>query len=187
MVARHFTDTWRISPEGRTSVAHRPSRLVRRAPAPAERHSPPPLPGSNSMLCKVRPVGMCLSGMQLPGVGSMASAELTTASPTVRPCGARMYRLVPSAYCSSAIWQVRLGSYSMPITVAGMSSLVRRKSMTRYRRLCPWPRPRTVILPWLFRPPVLGSGRSRDFSGRSLVTSVWRLTEAWRRALVVGL
>ena len=49
------------------------------------------------------------------------------------------------------------------------------------------PRPRTVILPWLFRPPFLLSGRRSDFSGLDVVTSSWRFTDALRRPGVVGL
>src|SRR2546423_3090899 len=46
----------------------------------------------------------------------------------------------------------RLGSYSMVATRAGTPSLSRLKSMRRYRRLCPPPRWRVVMRPWLLRP-----------------------------------
>jgi hypothetical protein len=60
--------------------------------------------------------------------------------------------------------------------------------MIRYCRLWPPPRCRTVILPWLFRPPFLVSGRSRDFSGLAPgVRSEKSLTLAPRRPGLVGL
>ena len=53
------------------------------------------------------------------------------------------------------MFALRLGSYWMLLTVAGMPSLLRLKSMTRYLRLLPPPMWRTVILPALFLPPDL--------------------------------
>src|SRR5262249_51581838 len=45
MVARQSEDTRRTSPEGSVTWAHLPSRAVRVALVPAERHSWPPRPG----------------------------------------------------------------------------------------------------------------------------------------------
>src|SRR5262245_11004479 len=66
----------------------------------------------------------------------------------------------------------RFGSYSIARTVAGTPTLSRRKSMTRYRRLWPPPRYRTVMRPRLLRPTDLGSGVTSDGSGRDAVTSL---------------
>src|ERR1700759_1220214 len=83
---------------------------------------------------------------------------------------------------------VRFGSYSMCATFAGTPSLsCRRKSITRYARLCPPPWCRVVTLPELLRPPLLCSGRTSDFSGVSRVISAKSATEAPRRPGVVGL
>src|SRR6478609_7304085 len=83
---------------------------------------------------------------------------------------------------------VRLGSYSMCATLASMPSLsLRRKSMTRYWRLWPPPMWRVVMRPWLLRPPVLDSGRRRDFSGVDRVISAKSATDEPRRPGVVGL
>src|SRR5258705_11957522 len=83
---------------------------------------------------------------------------------------------------------VRLGSYSMCATRAGTPSLSdRRKSMTRYARLCPPPWWRVVTRPCTLRPPLLCSGRTSDFSGSSRVTSTKSATLEPRRPGVVGL
>src|SRR5450631_3778739 len=82
---------------------------------------------------------------------------------------------------------LRLGSYSMAATLAGMPSLSRLKSMIRYCCLWPPPRWREVLRPWLLRPPVDGLGASRDFSGRSRVTSEKSDTVWKRRPALVGL
>lgn len=60
-----------------------------------------------------------------------AFAELRTFDPTLMFFGARMYRMLPSAYFRSARWQERFGSYSTPTTKAGSSSFVRRQSINR--------------------------------------------------------
>src|SRR5262245_2282954 len=65
----------------------------------------------------------------------------------------------------------RFGSYSIEKTLPGTSILSRRKSMRRYRRLCPPPRCHEVTHPKLLRPPDFLSGRSRDFSGFDRVIS----------------
>ena len=57
---------------------------------------------------------------------------------------------------------MRLGSYSIALTVAGMPSFWRLKSMMRYIRLLPPPWLRTVILPLLLRPPRFLIGSSSD-------------------------
>src|SRR6478736_10277883 len=83
---------------------------------------------------------------------------------------------------------VRLGSYSMWATLALTPSLSwRRKSMTRYWRLWPPPLWRVVIRPELLRPPLLESGRTRDFSGCERVISAKSATLEPRRPGVVGL
>src|SRR5437762_11710172 len=81
----------------------------------------------------------------------------------------------------------RLGSYSIARTLAGMPVLSRRQSMIRYLRLCPPPRCRTVIRPWLFRPDFRFSGSVSDFSGLRLVISSKVETLIPRRPGVVGL
>src|SRR5919107_508083 len=59
--------------------------------------------------------------------------------------------------------------------------------MMRYARLWPPPWWRVVMRPWLLRPPFLGSGRSRDFSGVVRVISTKSATDEPRRPGVVGL
>src|SRR2546429_887443 len=82
---------------------------------------------------------------------------------------------------------LRLGSYSMWATLAGMPSLSRRKSMIRY--CCLWPPPwcRVVILPCTLRPAFFGLGATRDRSGRGRVTSEKSAKDIPRRPGVVGL
>src|ERR1700685_2715082 len=82
---------------------------------------------------------------------------------------------------------LRLGSYSIVATLAGTPFLLRRKSMIRYCCLWPPPRWRAVLRPWLLRPPELGLGASRDFSGRSRVISEKSETVWKRRPGLVGL
>src|SRR5438445_2686152 len=82
---------------------------------------------------------------------------------------------------------LRLGSYSMWATLAGMPSLSRRKSMIRY--CCLWPPPwcRVVILPCTLRPAFFGLGTTRDRSGRERVISEKSAKDVPRRPGVVGL
>src|SRR5436190_24389956 len=84
-------------------------------------------------------------------------------------------------YWMSAIRLDRLGSYSMRTTEAATPSfLFRLKSIRRYIFLCPPPRNRTVMTPWLFRPPFFLRGTKRDFSGlfsRGSVHSAKSLTD----------
>src|SRR5699024_6370051 len=83
---------------------------------------------------------------------------------------------------------VRFGSYSMCATFAGTPSLsLRRKSTTRYARLCPPPWCRVVIRPLEFRPPFLCSGRISDCSGWSRVISAKAATLDSRLPAVIGL
>ena len=65
----------------------------------------------------------------------------------------------------------RLGSYSIAATLAGTPSLVRLKSIRRYRRLAPPPRWRAVLRPLALRPPDFLSPSTRDFSGSVFVIS----------------
>src|SRR5262245_11989998 len=83
--------------------------------------------------------------------------------------------------------QVRFGSYSTAATLATTLSLVRLKSMTRYRRLWPPPMWRAVVRPWTLRPPLRERDARRDFSGVDLVISE-KSGEVWkRRPGLVGL
>src|SRR5438874_205977 len=81
---------------------------------------------------------------------------------------------------------VRLGSYSMWATLAGMPSLSRRKSIRRY--CCLWPPPwwRVVILPWTLRPACFGLGTTSERSGWSRVISEKSANDIPRRPGVVG-
>ena len=66
---------------------------------------------------------------------------------------------------------VRFGSYSIPITVAGISSFLRLKSIILYFCLFPPPWCLTVILPYEFLPAFFFLVASKDFSGVFLVIS----------------
>src|ERR1700752_3673097 len=65
----------------------------------------------------------------------------------------------------------RLGSYSMCATLAGIPSLVRLKSIRRYRRCPPPPRWRAVLRPYELRPPDFFRPSVSDFSGSERVIS----------------
>ncbi len=69
------------------------------------------------------------------------------------------------------MYAVRLGSYSIAATLAGMPSLRRLKSIVRYRRLAPPPRWRAVLRPLTLRPPDLVSPSTSVFSGVFFVIS----------------
>src|SRR3954471_5951982 len=130
---------------------------------------------------------MFRSGRLLPGLMSAAGPH-STVSPCLSRAGAMMYRFSPSAKCSSAIREVRFGSYSMCATLAGTPSLsARRKSMIREARLCPPPWWRAGTFPCTLRPPRPCRGRTSDFSGWSRVTSAKSATLEPRRPGVVGL
>src|SRR6266513_6251709 len=81
---------------------------------------------------------------------------------------------------------VRFGSYSTAATLAGMPNFSRRKSIRRYRRLCPPPCQRLVMWPLLLRPPVRRNGSSSEFSGSVFVTSAKSETERNRVPGVIG-
>jgi len=80
--------------------------------APAERANLAPPPGRSSTAWIKVPAGILRNGRLLPGLMSAFGPHSTT-SPCERPCGAMMYRFSPSKKWSSAIFAVRLGSYSM--------------------------------------------------------------------------
>src|SRR3954468_21251746 len=69
------------------------------------------------------------------------------------------------------MYAVRLGSYSIAATLAGMPSRRRLKSTLRYRRLAPPPRWRDVLRPFALRPPDFFRPSVSDFSGVDFVTS----------------
>ena len=71
------------------------------------------------------------------------------------------------------MYAVRFGSYSIAATFAGTKSLVRLKSILRYRRLAPPPRWRAVLRPSALRPPDFLRPSVRLFSGSVLVIS-WK-------------
>src|SRR5512134_165819 len=81
----------------------------------------------------------------------------------------------------------RFGSYSISFTVATTPKRSRRKSIRRYIRLCPPPRRRIAMCPWLSRPPDFLIGSSRDFSGVVRVISEKSEIERNRVPLVTGL
>jgi len=54
-------------------------------------------------------------------------------------------------------------------------------------RLCPPPRRRIAMWPWLSRPPLLVSGSTSDFSGSVRVISAKSDTERKRVPFVIGL
>ena len=74
----------------------------------------------------------------------------------------------------------RLGSYSMAVTLAAISTLLRLKSITLYFLLWPPPIWREVIRPLLFLPPDLVNFLTRLFSGSFLESSVL-IMEMWFR------
>ena len=128
------------------------------------------------MLWMKVPSGMFFNLRALPTMISVASPEITL-SPTLMSFGARMYLFSPSAYASKQILAFLFGSYSMVLTVAGTSSLLRLKSIIRYLRLLPPPMWRQVILPSLFLPPVRLSecrvGHRSTARSRRVVLSNW--------------
>ena len=80
-----------------------------------------------------------------------------------------------------------MGSYSIEATFAGMSYLLRLKSIILYLLRFPPPICLTVILPLKFLPPVFCLGASRLFSGLVVVISSNMETDMKRRAGLVGL
>src|SRR3954447_26998339 len=85
------------------------------------------------------------------------------------------------------MFAVRFGSYSIAATRAGTPSLVRLKSILRYRRLAPPPRWREVMRPCVLRPPDFLSPSVSAFSGVFFVTSARSDQVAKRRPGLVGL
>src|ERR1700719_1991903 len=85
------------------------------------------------------------------------------------------------------MYEVRLGSYSMAATLAGIPSLRRLKSIRRYRRLAPPPRWREVLRPLALRPPVFLRPSTRLFSGSDFVISAKSGYVEKRRPGLVGL
>src|SRR4051812_54916 len=85
------------------------------------------------------------------------------------------------------MYDVRLGSYSIAATFAGMSSLRRLKSIRRYRRLAPPPRWREVLRPYELRPPLFLRPSVSDFSGVVFVISAKSGYETKRIPGEVGL
>src|SRR5919202_6004314 len=82
---------------------------------------------------------------------------------------------------------LRLGSYSIVATFAGIPSLRRLKSITRYLRFAPPPRWRLVMRPFELRPPDLDLPDTNDFSGWDRVSSSRWSQVANRRPGEVGL
>src|SRR3954449_419426 len=85
------------------------------------------------------------------------------------------------------MYDVRLGSYSIAATFAGIPSFVRLKSILRYRRLAPPPRWRDVLRPLELRPPDFLSPSVSDFSGVVFVISAKSGYETKRIPGLVGL
>src|SRR3954451_12564286 len=85
------------------------------------------------------------------------------------------------------MYAVRLGSYSIAATLAGMPSRRRLKSILRYRRLAPPPRWRDVLRPLTLRPPDFLSPSVSDFSGVDFVISAKSEYVTKRRPVLVGL
>src|SRR6478735_12565049 len=85
------------------------------------------------------------------------------------------------------MYAVRLGSYSIAATLAGIPSRRRLKSTLRYRRLAPPPRWREVLRPLELRPPDFLRPSTSDFSGFVLVISAKSAYVAKRRPALVGL
>src|SRR3712207_2936768 len=81
----------------------------------------------------------------------------------------------------------RFGSYSIEATLAGTPSLVRLKSILRYRRLAPPPRWREVLRPFALRPPDFLRPSTRVFSGSVFVISAKSAYVTKRRPGDVGL
>src|SRR5215208_7159169 len=85
------------------------------------------------------------------------------------------------------MYAVRLGSYSIAATLAGMPSRRRLKSTLRYRRLAPPPRWRDVLRPLTLRPPDFLRPSTSVFSGVDFVISAKSEYVTKRRPGLVGL
>src|SRR3954452_12674631 len=84
------------------------------------------------------------------------------------------------------MYVVRFGSYSIVATLAGTPSLVRRKSILRYRRFAPPPRWREVMRPCVLRPPDLALPSVSGLCGTPWVSSSRSWKVAKRRPGEVG-
>src|SRR3954469_8555253 len=84
------------------------------------------------------------------------------------------------------MYAVRLGSYSMAATLAGIPSRRRLKSTLRYRRLAPPPRWRDVLRPVALRPPDFLRPSTSVRSGSVFVISAKSGYETKRRPGEVG-
>src|SRR5271165_3315263 len=82
---------------------------------------------------------------------------------------------------------VRFGSYSSRSTIAGTLNLRRLKSTRRYDCLCPPPRKRLVMRPWLLRPPVEDLPSVRPLTGLPFHSSLRSIRTVPRRLAVTGL
>src|SRR5690242_13996364 len=81
----------------------------------------------------------------------------------------------------------RFGSYSMEVTVAGIPTLSRLKSIARSLRLCPPPMCQIVWSPELRRPPVFFFVSVSGLCGRFVVRSSFTSVVLKRRLGVIGL
>src|ERR1700733_4613518 len=82
---------------------------------------------------------------------------------------------------------LRFGSYSSRSTVAGTSNLRRLKSTLRYDCLCPPPRNRTEVVPWLLRPPECDLPTVKALTGLPFHSSERSISTVPRRLAVTGL
>src|SRR5271170_5323376 len=138
------------------------------------------------MLCTMVPTGIDASGLALPGLIS-ARSPASIVSPARNRCGARMYDSSPSWYLISAMNALRFGSYSSRCTTASTPNLRRLKSIARYDCLCPPPRNRLVIWPWLLRPPEWFLPSVRPLTGLPFHRSERSISTVPRRLAVTGL
>ena len=157
------------------------------ADIPADRAICPPLPGLSSMLCTSVPSGISRSGSALP----MRTSEPGPDDDRVADgqplrdegCSAsRRPRTRRARYAPTGSDRTRCAR-----PWPAWPNLLRLKSMMRYCRLCPPPRRRIEMWPWLSRPPDLVSGSTSDFSGVDRVISAKSETERKRELLVTGL
>ncbi len=101
--------------------------------------------------------GCCAAGSALPGL--MSAPRRTRrgrrpSDPRGPGCSASRRRGSAAARCERSGW----GRTRSSATLAGTPSLLRRKSITRYRCLCPPPWWRVVMRPLALRPAFLGFG-----------------------------
>jgi len=135
MVAMQSSCTRRVSPEGSFSSAMPPSLETNCACEPADRAICPPLPGFNSMLWTMVPAGIFFKGRALPN--RMSASGRTSPSAHLQFVGLQDVALLAIGVVHRAIRDERLGSYSTDATTAGIPTLSRLKSTTRYACLAP--------------------------------------------------